>query len=104
MKLDEETTYDDAPPNAANLGQRLRARGLVRAVERPRMRRRFGTAFSPAGQERHLLLHGWRRVARRFVRPQAEARRLGRPSLHHLDQSHRPGQSSMAQKSVALSP
>ena len=35
-------------------------------------------AFRPEGQERHLLLHGRRRLARRFVRPQAEARRARR--------------------------
>src|SRR5262245_11670461 len=35
-------------------------------------------AFSTAGQERDLLLHGRRSIARRFLRSQAETGRAGR--------------------------
>ena len=95
------------PPDAARDAQggreRVRLPGPLRPHGGPRLRRSDdpeGAAFPAQGEERHLLLHGRRRVARRLVRPQAEAGGGRRQGRRPGRQPHREREPEVAQEPV----
>ena len=60
--------------------------------------------FTPKSEERHFLLHARRCLARRYLRPEAEACRTGRQTVRRLLPGRRQegDQSQVGQESVAV--
>ena len=94
----------DAAPRrpTASACWRCRACWPKTAAAGPRRGRVARTAFRAAGEERHLLLHGRRRVARRFVRPQAEARRARRQAVHRIEEPDGERQPAVAEEPLEV--
>src|SRR4051812_38328324 len=92
-----------APGATGGGGGRVWAARTPGPARRERQGVRTAAPLRPEGEERHLLLHGRRGVARRYVRPQAETRRTGRPGVHGVEEPDGGRQPQVAEEPLEVS-